>query len=353
MWYIATTRKASQLFLQEADQVEKLVQAGKIDEALNFIEQNEKTWSKWLTTTWEAIVKEVGTETYNNLLEAQGKPTEKAKVDAFNPWEETIRKYIKTTVAQKVTNVSDTTKKEIKKIIDTLRAEDSTMDQIARAIKQKFEDFSRYRAFRISRTEVVGASNFASIKSAEQSKVVDKKEWVSSRDSRVRDSHERVHGDLADLDKPFSNGLMFPGDYSAGRPGETIQCRCTIAYMTKEETVITPKPKPVPKPQPAPKPKPVAVPKPKPAPKPKPNADEFLTIKLKPNDKKAIKQFEKELGTQKFDYKDRINHKRNDDKSGNGFISNRICGGSEQENCAWLRFIFHKWTISTRKILFK
>jgi hypothetical protein len=32
---------------------------------------------------------------------------------------------------------------------------------------------------------------------------------------------------MQDNDKPFSNGLMFPGDWR-GRPEEVYNCRCTL-----------------------------------------------------------------------------------------------------------------------------
>jgi uncharacterized protein with gpF-like domain len=59
------------------------------------------------------------------------------------------------------------------------------------------------------------------------------KEWISSKDDRVRESHEDLHGKTAPLDGKFANGLAFPADYSANKPSETIHCRCTIAYTTE------------------------------------------------------------------------------------------------------------------------
>lgn len=52
------------------------------------------------------------------------------------------------------------------------------------------------------------------------------KQWDASLDSRTRDSHARVDGEIRELDEKFSNGLMFPGDPS-GSAAEVINCRCT------------------------------------------------------------------------------------------------------------------------------
>jgi HK97 family phage portal protein len=232
MWYLASTRKASQLFKSEGLTVANLVKQGKIDEALAHIDKNEKAWISWLEKTWQTIVEEVGAETFDNLKSYRSFETKDAG-DYFNPFAQLIQRYIKRTVGDKIKNVSKTTKKAVKKVIHDIRAEDGSLDDIAKGIKEKYQDFSRYRAYRIARTEVVGASNFASVESAKQSGVVTMKEWISSKDDRVRESHEDLHGKTAPLDGKFANGLAFPADYSANKPSETIHCRCTIAYTTE------------------------------------------------------------------------------------------------------------------------
>lgn len=52
------------------------------------------------------------------------------------------------------------------------------------------------------------------------------KQWDAALDGRTRDSHARVDGEIRELDKKFSNGLMFPGDPSGGA-AEVVNCRCT------------------------------------------------------------------------------------------------------------------------------
>ncbi len=53
------------------------------------------------------------------------------------------------------------------------------------------------------------------------------KQWDAALDARTRDSHAKVDGEIRELDKPFSNGLMFPGDPS-GPAAEVINCRCAL-----------------------------------------------------------------------------------------------------------------------------
>lgn len=57
-----------------------------------------------------------------------------------------------------------------------------------------------------------------------------KKQWVSTLDMRTRKSHQRVNMEIRDINKKFSNGLMFPCD-PAGSAKETVNCRCTIVVI--------------------------------------------------------------------------------------------------------------------------
>jgi predicted metal-dependent hydrolase len=58
------------------------------------------------------------------------------------------------------------------------------------------------------------------------------KQWDSTLDSRTRESHTIVDGEIRELDEKFSNGLMFPGD-PAGGAAEVINCRCALLQRAK------------------------------------------------------------------------------------------------------------------------
>ena len=53
------------------------------------------------------------------------------------------------------------------------------------------------------------------------------KQWDSTLDARTRDSHAKLDGEIREIDEPFSNGLMFPGD-PHGIAAEVINCRCAL-----------------------------------------------------------------------------------------------------------------------------
>lgn len=58
------------------------------------------------------------------------------------------------------------------------------------------------------------------------------KQWDSTLDGATRPSHQAVDGEIRELDKPFSNGLMFPGDPSGGA-SEVVNCRCALLQRAK------------------------------------------------------------------------------------------------------------------------
>lgn len=90
-------------------------------------------------------------------------------------------------------------------------------------------------AVRISRTEghriQVQSGMDACYKAKEKgSDVV--KQWDAALDARTRDLHARVDGEIRELDEPFSNGLMFPGDPSGGA-AEVVNCRCALLQRAR------------------------------------------------------------------------------------------------------------------------
>lgn len=58
------------------------------------------------------------------------------------------------------------------------------------------------------------------------------KQWDSTLDAKTRDSHVAVDGEIRELDKPFSNGLMFAGD-PHGSAAEVVNCRCALLQRAR------------------------------------------------------------------------------------------------------------------------
>ena len=88
----------------------------------------------------------------------------------------------------------------------------------------------------IARTEVLKANQNATIEGFRQSGVVTRKMWLSSRDSKVRDSHRELEGMIVPLNETFDvNGTRAAAPGAIGLPAsEVIKCRCTLVGLGPE-----------------------------------------------------------------------------------------------------------------------
>ena len=96
-----------------------------------------------------------------------------------------------------------------------------------------------WRARMIARTEVNGAANTGTFFGAWQTGVIDRKQWLTARDEKVRQppksryNHAAAEGEEVSLISHFTRtgeALMYPGDV-AGSPGNIINCRCTTILI--------------------------------------------------------------------------------------------------------------------------
>ena len=125
-----------------------------------------------------------------------------------------------------IARVNTSTREYLANLLTNSALSNQTVDETARAISQMFEEFTPARARMIARTETISAHNGAALEGFRQSGAVQKKEWLSSRDADVRDSHVAVDGIQVDMGALFPNGVDYPG--GNGPADETINCRCTV-----------------------------------------------------------------------------------------------------------------------------
>ena len=93
---------------------------------------------------------------------------------------------------------------------------------------------NRNAAVRNARTMITGAQNGGrqeSYSRASAMGIAIEKEWMSTNDGRVRDSHMHLNGVRVKYNETFPNGCMYPGD-SRGAPCEVYNCRCTMVAIT-------------------------------------------------------------------------------------------------------------------------
>ena len=146
-------------------------------------------------------------------------------------------------VTKRIISVTETLKKQIKKSLVDSQQRFVSVSKIAR---QLFNDvngeFSIDKARQIARTEVTYISSIAAEQSAnevvEEVGIELEKIWIRILDDRLRDTHRKVTRKRIGKDEKFKvgNSLMkYPGD-PAGEAKELINCRCTCAWVPKEDS---------------------------------------------------------------------------------------------------------------------
>lgn len=128
----------------------------------------------------------------------------------------------------------DLLKKKITAQVSRSIATGMTFEQTAKSL-ENYTRIGYNKAIRIARTEGHRIQTTATMDAMEAAK--DKgadvvKQWDATLDSKTRESHAQVDGEIRELDKPFSNGLMYPGD-PAGGAAEVVNCRCALLQRAR------------------------------------------------------------------------------------------------------------------------
>jgi len=131
-------------------------------------------------------------------------------------------------------NATDAAKDELKQKLHELLVQ-AMQDKLTEAerteaieslIKEHFAGLKSH-ARTIARTEVHGAFADGRYQACEELQPTEI-EWVSSRDSLVRDSHAELDGQRIPFGGKFSNGMRYPLD-PAGGAAQVCNCRCTFS----------------------------------------------------------------------------------------------------------------------------
>lgn len=114
-----------------------------------------------------------------------------------------------------------------------------SIPEISRRIANKLSSANMVSMTRCARTAMTGAHNSGRIEAmhnAEDLGIKVQKLWIATLDSRTRDWHRDLDGQLAEVDEPFYSHfgeIMYPGDPNA-RPANVWNCRCSLGWEYPE-----------------------------------------------------------------------------------------------------------------------
>ena len=158
-----------------------------------------------------------------------------------------IDDYIASVGGDNIVQVTQSSKKKIRRILADGQVAGKPLPSIAREIRQVSSDYAGNRAATIARTETNSAANFAADKIDRENRgeIVDNrvKRWVSINDPRTRGHHVLMNGVQVPVDDSFevpyrgnNYSMLYPGD-PAGGAGNVINCRCIVIYIDDETSV--------------------------------------------------------------------------------------------------------------------
>lgn len=190
----------------------RVIQKLKVSSVFNF-DKEVALSIKFIIPFIEEYLKQSGQEALN-MIAPQEEFSETAR----------IQKLIQARAELFAEKVNNTT---LEKLDATLAEGISASEGIAdlsNRVEEVYKEFPAYRSELIARTEATAANNEGMLEGYKQSDVATGKEWITAGDSRVRDEHAAMDGEIVALDANFSNGLPYPQEYN---------CRCVIgpAFM--------------------------------------------------------------------------------------------------------------------------
>ena len=159
-----------------------------------------------------------------------------------------VSAYISQFTANNVGDITETTRKYIKKEIELGIEAGLEIGTIASNIR-KSTAFKPTRSTLIARTESHQAMNFGSLEVAKKMGLKKPiKEWASALDERTRSWHSTMSGKRVDVDKDFTvqtpvkgggiieKPMAYPGDAKGGA-SNVINCRCFVLYYDSDDIV--------------------------------------------------------------------------------------------------------------------
>ena len=141
-----------------------------------------------------------------------------------------------------VQSISETTREQIRIVLEQATNEGWGIDQTARALQGS--ELTLFRARLIARTEIAKAAFKGREMGRDKLEYQTTNEWIAANDHRTRHSHRKVDGDVVEPGKSFKvpiykNDLLIgyeqmisPGDPKATK-GNVINCRCTSSARVK------------------------------------------------------------------------------------------------------------------------
>lgn len=181
-----------------------------------------ETFSNQLFMELKKGMLETINETSNFLITHRG--IDKKLIPAVK--NKTLKQLSKKVIANKVTNITKTTRDILNKIIAHGQESGTNIRDIAKEITKKIRGMEKKRAMVIARTEIATTSTTTYHNGLEQAGL-EKTWWHVGGGKTDRESHLKCDKEVRKPNEKFSCGLLYP--HQLGAPvSEIINCHCEL-----------------------------------------------------------------------------------------------------------------------------
>lgn len=207
-------------------------------------------WNDEMMSIMNKLYKECAILFGNSVYRAVGIMSQKSGPSSFNSdWIDEMINFLIQYGFYLISNITQTTKAKLQDIVAKGQADGLSTDEIVKLIMdERIAGYSQMRANRIVQTEVMRASNYASMISVQKHNFEVDKIWISSKDDRTRviprNTYDHIHLDgqkvrwAEDFRSTGKKGDLvlagFPGDPTTPA-GFTINCRCTVGFEARRD----------------------------------------------------------------------------------------------------------------------
>ena len=199
---------------------QKAIKSINIDDILNFLDGG--TESDYITEQILPMLKKIMADKGEQIMDELNVST------SFNLHDPKVTEWLKKYCGDQIKYINSTTQSFIKNQLVEGQGLGESIPKLMDRISEYFDGMKSYRVESIARTEVIGASNNATLFSYNQSGVVQGKQWLTALDGREREWHAEADGQQVDLDKSFIvNGEEMECPGCGGSAENVINCRCT------------------------------------------------------------------------------------------------------------------------------
>lgn len=173
---------------------------------------------------WDAALRASGSPSIEATIKGALKATADEVGGAFLPMSNPrVSELFGETVGILVKEVNDTTREKIRGHLLASTAKGETIQQAQMRLAPWVNE-NPARALLIARTETGMASSGARYVGLQEAEI-EKHEWVTAGSGDIRETHEKAGGEVVEIGKRFSNGLLHPHEIGAD-PSEVCNCRC-------------------------------------------------------------------------------------------------------------------------------